>query len=458
MINLIILNLFQQLFLVLVGLSLLQLVNIKKRVSLFYDFPYAWGVGVVFLYLVAFPLIRFELAPVNWYWIVFIFGLIIFTIFIYFYKKLPKLNSIKLDIRYKWYDFILLGLILIKIFLLVYVNLVNPVVDSDASDNYRHIGLAKYIFHSYTLSDTMAYKSGQTTVLSPPILHAWSNIFQDRWHDSIATIHYLVIFIFTLFMIMIVGLKQNIKTIWILLGIYLFSTIPLLNMHVIRPGFADIIVMYFFLLAVSVLISVFFIQNYQFTKKTYLLSLVAILGMAMTKMEGIIWASWFVLVLVSYYIYQQKSISWKKILLFQLVMISFGYIVYFFSANWVLNTFDLPIRLTWLFEVKYDPKSFDMFFGFLYTWGGQGLIWWLLSIASITIIFKSKNINHKALIIYILILMFFIFYFANFTGNVKFTLIGTNVGRFLLQISPLIIIVYYLLVHTLSELENKKNT
>ena len=389
---LLITNILSQVFLIFVGFSFIQLINIKNRISLLYDLPYAWGVGVIFLYLAAFPFVRFELSPNNWHLYILLIGLGIISIAGYSYSKATPSITTKIDWQPRWYDWLLIFVIVIKLLLLIYVNLVNPVVDSDATGNYRHVGLAKYIFMQHPLSDTNAYKDAQSTELALPILHAWSNIFQDRWHDSIATIHYVFIFIWTLMFAGIIGIMQQIRLTFALLAIFIIASIPLLSIHVVRPGYADIVVMHFFMISIAVLFSI--INKKSISNKNYFLLIVAILGMVLTKLEGVIWSAWMIIVVLSLYLNYQKNINWKTILTYQAILLIVGFGIYLVTADWVLRTIDLPVRVSWLFDLQYNPKSFDRFFSQMYSDGGQGLIWWIFPITSVVILIKSKtNIN-----------------------------------------------------------------
>lgn len=444
---LLITNILSQVFLIFIGFSLLQLINIKNRISLLYDLPYAWGVGVVFLYIVAFPLIRFELSPNNWFLYILLIGLVVISMAGYLYSKANASITIKINWQLKWYDWLLIFVIVIKLLLLIYGNLVNPVVDSDATNNSRLVGLAKYIFMQHPLSDTNAYSATTLSELSLPILNAWSNIFQDRWHDSVATIHYVFVFIWTLMCAGIIGIKQQIKPTFSLLAIFIISSIPLLSMHVLRPGFADIMIMHFFMISIVVLFSI--INKKSISNKNYFLLIVTILGMVLTKLEGMIWSAWVIIVVLSLYLNYQKQISWKTILTYQAILLVVGFGLYLVTADWVLRTISLPLRVSWLFDLQYNPRSFDRFFSYMYSDGGQGLIWWIFSITSVLILIKSKINIDKIIVLYALILMLGLFHFSNFTYNITFTLLGTNVGRFLLQISPIVLIGYYLVIKNL---------
>ena len=441
MISVFFISLAQQLFLILVGLSLLQLVSYQNRLPIASNLPYAWGIGVVFLYISGFILVRFELAPQSWHWIVLISGSLIVLFAGYFYSGSDKMKMPTRQWQLKWYDWVLISLILIKLVLVLYCNLVNPVVDSDACNNYRHIGLAKYIAMGYPLSETMAYKGSQSTMLSPPILYSWSNMFQDRWHDSVATIACFFAYLSIIGIAFVSAFKASAKITPALILAYIISAIPLLNMHVIITGYADILVSMFFAMGATVLALT--LNKIKDINKSHLFLLsVAFIGAAMTKMEGAMWVFLLVFFFIGVYAHNKIHISWNKILLVQIGLIAGVFILYFISADWILENVDMSVRLSWLFQKKYDPKSFNMFFGFMYTWGVFGLFWWLLSILSVALLITGKSIESKISILYTVVLLAALFYFANFTGNIHLTLNGTNVGRFLLQICMISILVY----------------
>ena len=145
MISIFFTSIAQQLFLIIVGLSFLQIVSFRNRLTIASNLPYAWGIGVVFLYIFGFIFVRFALAPQSWHWVVLSLGLIVTLFAGYFYVKSENEKITTVPWQLKWYDWALIILIIIKLILLLYCNIVNPVVDSDASNNYRHVGLAKYI-------------------------------------------------------------------------------------------------------------------------------------------------------------------------------------------------------------------------------------------------------------------------------------------------------------------------
>jgi hypothetical protein len=404
---------------------------------------YSFFVGIFFLYISAFFLVRLEISPGYWYGYTYIFGSIIIMLALYIHFKTTKHYN-TLHFNFTEFDYLLLFAIILIVVTLGYINIVNPVIDSDATQNYIHVGLAKYLFWQYPLSETNAYKGSHSTELSPPILHAFVNMLQDRWHDSIATIHYFFIFIWILLLVFFTGIRNNVNIRLSLIAVFLIASIPISIVHAIRPGYGDMLSMIFFMLSISVLINVIYTKN--ISKLNLFLIFVSILGGYLSKMEWLIWGLWLVVVILSLYFNFYKNILWKKILFIQGVLLVVAFILYLLSAEWVYNNIDLPKRLSWMFDLQYNPASFERFFSYMFSVGGQGLIWWIYIISSLVLLIRSKNPTYKAITLYSFFLVLGVFYFSNFTFNITFTLQGTNVGRFFLQLAPLVILSYYLMI------------
>jgi hypothetical protein len=445
MINVLILNILPILFLIVCGFSILQIVNNKVRISLIYDLPYSFIVGIVFLYIIAFPLVRFDMLIGAWHLIIYCIGFIGFIYAIYIYKN-AKSNNHK-NLGFNWW-YLLLSIVVIFLCVILYINIINPVVDSDAVSNYRHIGLAKYIFWNYPLVETNAYKAGVSTTLSPPIFHAFINMLQDRWYDSVATTHYIFILVWSLLLAFFIGIRHNLSIKLSIITPLALISIPIIQVHVIRPGYVDIIVMMFLMFVVSILLDI--IRDKKINKYNLILIFFGIIGLLFSKIESLIWSSWVIVVLFSLYLYYHKNINWQKILFTQGILFIVVFSLYLFYADWIYHNVNLPHRLSWLFDLQYNPASFDRFFSYVFSSGGQGLIWWIFIVTSGLIVLKSKNTTYKVIILYAWILLLGVFHFSNFTFNITFTLQGTNVGRFLLQLTPLAILSYYLFIMSLN--------
>ncbi|MBW1792118.1 MAG: hypothetical protein JRJ14_07650, partial [Deltaproteobacteria bacterium] len=65
------LALMTQVLLILAGLSLLQLISYRKKIQITYCIPYAWGIGLLFLYASGNIFFRLGLLVRSWHFIVF---------------------------------------------------------------------------------------------------------------------------------------------------------------------------------------------------------------------------------------------------------------------------------------------------------------------------------------------------------------------------------------------------
>ena len=84
-------------------------------------------------------------------------------------------------------------------------------------------------------------------------------------------------------------------------------------------------------------------------------------------------------------------------------------------------------------------------------------MWWWLTIAlAVGLTLNGKDVFTRLTGVYVLVLFLAIFYYSNFTGNVKFTLIGTNVSRFFIQLHVLFLLVYVLFARHLERVFDRK--
>lgn len=444
-------NLTIILFLIMTGFAIMQLILKENRISLLQYLPFSFPVGVIFVYIISYLPVHLNLMPESWHWFSLSLGLLVIIFGCYYYLKQPKL-ALSWDLKFYFYDYFLVALILVKVFILIYINMVNPVVDSDATNPYRHVGLAKLFFWGYPIEETTAYTSGRAVKISPSIMHTFINSFQLRWHDSVATIHYQFFYIFSLLMVIYAGLKLKIKPTFVLLAAYIFTTQPLVAIHVIRPGYADLLVMSYFMVALVALMSYFLSKQQSPDRLTWLLLFIAIFGMMSNKLEGIIASAWTISLFTFLFLVRRWHFNWLKLLAISTAIIFILYLVYFFIGDWLIQNFDLSVGTQVMLQKRYDPKAINAFFQQMFIGGGQGLVWWLFILCSILALFKTRKLEHRLLIGFAIVLVIAVFYFSCFTDNVQWTLNYTNVGRFLLQLSPLFIVSYYLAILNFSNM------
>ena len=87
----------------------------------------------------------------------------------------------------------------------------------------------------------------------------------------------------------------------------------------------------------------------------------------------------------------------------------------------------------------------EMTLNFFFQWNTFGMIWWLAGIAAVyTLLFAP--LQQRIFVFYLLSILTFLIFFTNMTGNAKFTINGTSLGRFLAHIIIIPILLYNLAI------------
>ena len=315
-------------------------------------------------------------------------------------------------------------------------------IDSDATNFHRHVGLGKSLAQGHLLSETGAdqYPS-LTTKVAQGVISGWFNIFQDRWHDAIATLAWVVAWLSMIVMAyMTIVLVCGNHTAGLGLA-YVLSSLPLLGTHVMRPGFADLFVAMF--LTVAACAYALYLYRVTRNELVYCLMGLSILGCAMIKLEGAAWGMVMLFTFLSVFVHRRWGIPYGRIIGMQSLMLLLGFSVFFVTADWILENLDVSdVRLVWLLTRTFDPRSFDAFFGDVFTHGSFSILWWFTFGLSAILLFKAKQAVSRVPVFCVTILFLGVFYYANFGGAVTYTLQGTNVGRFLLHLTPLSILIF----------------
>ena len=436
MIEVISLALGSQVLLILGGLGLLQVASRRERIQWLPLVPFAWGIGVVILYLFGHMLVRTEWMVTGWHLAVAATLLALAAGGLWYGLRIPRGPSRVVLARPHGRDALLLALILVKVGLVTYINLVDSVIDADATHPLGYLALAKKVGEGISPSQVL----GDEPIISPwgPVfLAVWVRAFLDRWHDSVAGLPWLMAYLWTLGGAFVIGQRITRNLTASLACAYLLSAIPLLVMHTIRIGFNDLPLTYFFLVGMGFL-ALSFVPEERPDALWKLIGVTAILGSALTKMEGKMWAFWLGAIWFSHYLKTSRGVPWSRLLAVQgggvLVLAAIHY-----SIGEGFR--DLGFRLDLLIPHGFDPRAFRMTLGFLFGWGSFNIWWWMFAVLAGFLLWRGPA-DIRALTVYALLMILCILYFANFTDNVQFTLIGTNLGRFLLQVTPVFLPLY----------------
>ena len=430
-------SLASQLLLVLAGLSILQLLHGGTRIRWLPLLPYAWGVGVVVLYAVGETLVR-ALSVERWHLVTAALIAVVSVAGIWrFVGAAPALDQRSRPARWRGYEVALLALLAARIGIVAYLNGHDPVIDSDATLPGGYAALAKKIGEGLSARDALADAGGHAiSPWGPPILLAWVRMFLDRWHDSVAGLPWLFAYLAILGVAFdtchrVTGHRPvALALTWIL------ASLPLFAMHTFRIGYNDLLTACFVTIALAVLTRAF-LEPERLGRMWLGIGVIALLGSAMSKLEGKAWALWLAATALGLFLRRSHGMSWRRILTLQaaagLVLLA-AYVGW--AGEWLAG---LGGRAAYLAPHAFDPRAFSITCGFLFGWGSFNIAWWLGAVVALTLLVRDVSADTKMLVVYAVGMVVGVGLAANFTGSVEFTLNGTNVGRFLLQVSGVLV-------------------
>lgn len=432
-----------QYVLIAIGWSLLQLVRKDKRIATLSSLPLAWGIGVLWLYIWGWFLVRIPQLEHAWHWPIVVSAVILGGLAWVRRSRAPQQPNLGDSFqKLSWVEWGLVVLIVSKFIMIVTVMHTQPVIDSDATNPFRWVGLAKIMGVRGTLPAEIVY----TERFFPSLLPAWTAMFLSRWRDNIICLPWLVFYI-SLAGAFYVGAMKIIKSRTAsLMGAYFMASLPLAITHVIRPGYADLLLAAYFLIAMITLTQVYMKRDMK-TLDIFILG-VAIMGCVLTKMDGALWGLWLLVVGVSGYLRFSREVSWKRILLVQFVggvilVILYSTAIYFRSELGLRpEDFDLSTRYKLFFESTYNAKAAAAFTRMAFHHGSLNLMPWFGVVGILFLLLRKSTTEAKIMAGYVVVLCAVLFYISCFTVVARYTVQGTNTGRFFLQLVGLFFPVY----------------
>lgn len=434
--------LLSQLLLALCGLAVLQLLAGRRRIHWRPLLPYGWGVGVVALYLAGQACVRGGFLPGRWHLVVAGLMVAVIAAGLWRYRRATREAPIEATRpRLRWYDAALVLLIVAKLGMVGYVATRDPVFDADATLTSGYAPLAKQIGEGVSAQVALAHAGG--TAISPwgpPILMAWVRLFLDRWHDSVAGLPWLIAFVSILAIALVTAWTTTRHVTATLACGYVFSAVPLLATHVVRVGYNDLLTAYFVMMGLSVATRAFLMRGGPGAVWVGL-GVVAIAGSALSKLEGRAWALWLVMIGLSLYLHRRRGVAWRSIFPVQAGVLVAGVLAWGQMAERLVSP-GAGDRLSFLTPHAFDPRAALISLGFLFGWGSFGLWGWLCAILALALLVDKVAAETKALVVYSAAMVLGVLAVANFTGSVQFTTEGSNVGRFLLQVTGALLPIY----------------
>jgi hypothetical protein len=431
-----------QIVLVFTGFSLFQIIFPKNKLRFLTFVPYAWCLGVLFLYLVGGILVRIHFLKGSWHLVVLLIAFLFVFVGYHIREKAAPLKESLQSNRFffKWYEWIVLALILVKIAIVLWLQMANPVIDSDATLPFLWIGLAKVIhYHGFLPSEVP-----QCFYVYASILPAWISMFLPRWFDNLTSLPWFFCYL-SMVGIGFAGCYQiTLNRSASLICAYFVSAVPIVIAHVIRPGYSDVIMSNFFLAGVTAL-GVMFIKNTQKSEKRLWVSMIlmAACGCVLTKHEGLIWALWMGTVWFLYDLYFRRDVCWNKILKIFFAVSLAAYILYFFGSDFIRAYIPMePSRFEQLFDKQFDIRAIYAFGWAVFEAGSFHFLWWLFWLMAFFVWTRKTADEYKVLTFLMTLPFILFFYYACFTENIQYTIIHTNVSRVLLQIIGLLVPLY----------------
>lgn len=307
--------------------------------------------------------------------------------------------------------------------LLLTVALHDPWIDSDAANHHRWMGLARLI------REQGVPRGPRGDPVGPALAAAFVASLLSRWRDQAASLLWFSAWL------AIVGLgfclSARARGLAALL-VCAFATLPLLTAHLVRPGFAETLLVLFLLAGLALLERS---PGPLGARAWALLGLFA-LGLAMTKLEGLAWAAWLLLAALTRDLEARQRARWPALL--GLWAAAGAALV---SLHLLLGERLEPAagtaddRLRWIYEHHWAPRALLRFAADALSASSFSLLWWWTAGAAAWLLSRSKQ--DRPWVFLCAAPLAAVAYFCCFTGNVAHTLIGTDVSRFLLQASPL---------------------
>jgi hypothetical protein len=404
---------------------------------------YGFGLGILLLYIGGGLMVRMPFLFHRWHFVMLLLSILLSSLLALYAWRKRRQKEDRLLFSGVLRAGNAPGLIMLLVVLLIasvllIINVAQPVFDSDATNPFRWVGLAKIMYRLGGLSDSTYLWHPYF----PSLIPLYLNSFTVRWFDSFAAFPWFL-FYFSMIGISFSFLTRYGRSITEFATYpFVLALTPMLGMHVIRPGFSDLIVSYF----VMAIVTLLFDSLLQRDRRLLFLSLAFALGLALTKKEGLPW------ILVLYgsfgalYLFTSQRVSARKLLVGEVCLICISSILYLIAAPSIAHWLKGGSLLGMLFRPKLDGAAIGFFIEQVFFRAAFGLYWWFFLAALIVVATTADNTLFRLTAIHCGALWLGLFFFSCFTGNVHFTLQGTNVCRLMLQAVPLGVPVYAMLL------------
>lgn len=307
--------------------------------------------------------------------------------------------------------------------LLAAVALCDPWIDSDAANHHRWIGLAKLI------REQGLPRGARVDPPGPSLAVAFVAAFFSRWRDQAASAVWLCAWLAVAALGFAMSARVRSRALAALL-VCAFATAPLLIAHVVKPGFAEALLTLFLLAGLALLER----REGPLGARGWALLAIFAAGLAMTKLEGKAWAAWLILAALTRALQPRLK---PHALAAAWTAAAAGLVALHLALGERLEPAagTADDRMRWIFEHHWAPRALMRFAADALSASSFALLWWWTLAAAIWLLLRSSE--DRLWLLVCAAPLAAVFYFCCFTGNVAHTLIGTDVSRFLLQLSPI---------------------
>jgi len=392
-----------------------------------------WNLGLFALYVVGSILIRFPAFRGIWPWWIGVLFLAAAVAAFWLRTTRPRWE----DRTGSWDNRIARGLLIaclviicLKAILVLSLMIRLPVIDSDAANLDRWVGLAKHLDYEGMRTETWLHARDKT---SPSLIPAYIGGFLSRWRDGLVCLPWFFTWLSILALAWGAVESHTRNSLWAAGTAFLFAAVPLSITHVLRPGFSDLLLAGFVVSAVSAFLLTMY-QRGDYGLRSWLLLLLPLLAAGLTKNEGLIWMLWIAGTAVCFHLNARLGIPWRKILAVLVLAGGTGVLVYVFFHDWIRATLISDFRVGLLFRFMQSDRALRMFFKTFFASNGFNVLYWILLGLCLGLFFRIRSARDRILLLFSILPFVFVFYFCCYTGNIRATIMGTDTGRLLLPL------------------------
>lgn len=263
----------------------------------------------------------------------------------------------------------------------------------------------------------------------PSMIAAWIPLVVGEWHETLSVLPWLMTFV--MLPVLAASILPNRTPRLIrLMAAYLIGSLPLAAIHVLRPGYVDLILASFLMGALGLVLQC----REQPRRGTLLLATLLFIAAACTKREGAMAVAAVLATLVPFALFKQRQTRgiWKPLPSLLATAAVTGIVVFLLM--------DLSDVSSDAGRWAYHPEAWAAIWRHAVEWSSFSFFFPLVLVVAATMLVLRRDAN--ACLTFALCLALFGYAVSPFllTDNVRFALNDQTPSRLLLQIAPAIVI------------------